>query len=377
LSLLADLLSKIKHKEQQGAIPPNLAQIVQRASGKQKVATRIKVVFLATLILVACGFGTIYFTDKYLKSASPTLVVNRAQGLDSRQAGHVPAVEEKASSDKTTIVAQSAITTQSVKAGPVKEINEEKTAAKPSPSLKETPMQEDKKSLLSAHTATDRQTGVNSANSAIVTVKKMPQSGNLKKVSDLDETAKNEKDVALYIAKTYEQNNNFGQAIIHYKKALEKDPRNYLIMNSLANVLIKTGSFKESIQYSMDALSIQNNYVPSLVNLGVANIQLGNTAEGEIYLLKAKSIESSNRTVLFNLGLLYEKTANYRESLAAFQRLADMKDTGGHLGVARVLEKQGNRVEAEKRYKEILSMDNVDPATRQLANERLQVISNR
>ena len=81
--------------------------------------------------------------------------------------------------------------------------------------------------------------------------------------------------------------------------------------------------------------------------------------------------------MLFNLGLLYEKTSNDRESIAAFQKLADMKDTGGHLGMARILEKQGNHVEAEKKYKEILSIDNIDPATRQLANERLQAIGNR
>jgi tetratricopeptide (TPR) repeat protein len=223
----------------------------------------------------------------------------------------------------------------------------------------------------------NRQPGDSTANATVATIKNTSQSEKSRKVSDLDDTSKNEKDVALYTARTYEQNNNYGQAIMHYRKALEKDPGNYLIMNNLANVLIKTGSFKESIQYSMDALTVQKNYVPSLVNLGVANIQLGNMAEGEMYLLKARSIEPSNKTMLFNLGLLYENTSNYRESLAVFQRLADMKDTGGHLGVARILEKQGNRVEAEKKYKEILPMDNIDPAVRQLANERLQTIGNR
>jgi tetratricopeptide (TPR) repeat protein len=127
----------------------------------------------------------------------------------------------------------------------------------------------------------------------------------------------------------------------------------------------------------MDALTVQKNYIPSLVNLGVANIQLGNMTEGEMYLLKGRSIDQSNKTVLFNLGLLYEKTSSYKESLAAFQRLADMKDAEGYLGMARILEKQGNRSEAEKIYKELLSMDNIDPATRQLANERLQIIGNR
>jgi tetratricopeptide (TPR) repeat protein len=371
LSLLADLLSKIKHKEQEGAIPPNLAQIVQRASGKQKVETRIKVILLVALLLVACGFGTIYFTNKYLKSVSPTLIANRVQERENIRGGDAPEVEERASAIKTTTVVQPP------GVGPVKKLNEEKASVNPSPALEEIPKQENKKPFLLTDAVRDRQQRDNTASTPVGTIRKAPQSQKSGKVSDLDDTSKNEKDVALYTARSYEQNNNYGQAITHYKKALEKDPGNYLIMNSLANVLIKTGSFKESIQYSMDALTVQKNYVPSFVNLGVANTQLGNMTEGEIYLLKAKAIEPSNKTVLFNLGLLYEKTSNYRESLAAFQRLTDMKDTGGYLGVARVLEKQGNRVEAEKRYKEILSMDNIDPAIRQLVNERLQIIGNR
>ena len=137
-------------------------------------------------------------------------------------------------------------------------------------------------------------------------------------------------------------------------------------------MLITTGSYKESAQYSANALTIQKNYVPSLINLSIANIQLGNTTEGEMYLIKAKSLEPASKTILFNLGLLYEKVAKYDEALPLFRRLADMNDIQGNLGMARIMEKQGNRAEAEKIYKEILRMDNADPATKQLASERLQ-----
>ena len=378
MSLLADLLSRIKHKEQQGAIPPSLTQVVQRASNKQKVETRIKVIVLVALLLVASGFGTIYLTNRYLKSVSPALVGNRVQEPENIQADQTPATEEKAPAAKAEKVVQQATAVQPAKVAPVKETKkEEKSAANASPVLKGTPIREEKKAFVSTEIATDHQQRDAAARADIGALKKTVPSEKSGKTLDLDETSKNEKDVAIYTAKTYEQDNNYPQAIVHYKKALEKDPRNYLIMNNLANVLIKTGAFKESIQHSTDALAVHNNYVPSLVNLGVANIQLGNMTEGETYLLKAKSIEPSNKTVLFNLGLLYEKTSNYRESLVAFQRLADMKDTAGYLGVARILEKQGNRVEAEKKYKEILSMDNIDLSAKQLASERLQVIGTR
>lgn len=374
MSLLADLLSKIKHKEQQGAIPPNLTQIVQRASGKRKMETRIKVVLLVALLLVACGFGVIYFTNKYLKPVSPTPINNRIQEQENIKTGDIPASEEKTLAAGTTTILRSttAVHPSGVKA--VNEMKDRKAALNPSPVLKEIPLQEERKPLPPTDVARDLQQRNSDVSTAVATIKKSPQQEKFGKIGDLNENSKNEKDVALYTAKSYEQNNNYSQALIHYKKALEKDPRNYLIMNSIANVLIKTGSFRESIQYSMNALTVQLNYVPSLVNIGVANIRLGNTTEGEMYLLKAKSIDPSNKTVLFNLGLMYEKTSNDRESIAVFQKLADMKDTGGYLGMARILEKQGNHVEAEKKYKEILSIDNIDPAIKQLANERLQAI---
>ena len=100
MSLLADLLSKIKHKEQQVVIPPNLTQVVQRASGKRKVETRIKVVLLVALLLVACGFGTIYLTNSYLKSVSPNLASRHVQEAENIKTEQAPAAEKNTPGNK-------------------------------------------------------------------------------------------------------------------------------------------------------------------------------------------------------------------------------------------------------------------------------------
>jgi predicted Zn-dependent protease len=370
LSLIADLLSKVKHKERQGVIPPNLAQVVERASGKQKMETRMKIIFLVILLFIACGFGTIYVVSNYLKPVLPVPVTQRVQKPESSRADQAPATEKSAPSRKT----EQAVQPPTIVSVPA---TKKEIIINPPPVSQETLKQADKSLSLSTNIVKNHQHKDIAARTDVAVVRKTPQSEKSGKISELDDISKNERDVALYTARTYEQNKNYGQAIAYYKKVLEKDPRNYMVLNNLASALIKTGSFKESIQYSMDSLTIQKDYVPSLVNLGVANIQLGNIAEGEMYLLKAKSIEQSNKAVLFNLGLLYEKTSNYRESLTAFQRLAAMKDAEGYLGMARVLEKQGNRAEAEKTYREILSTESLGPAARQLASERLQVIGNR
>lgn len=355
MSLLADLLSKIKHKEQHGVIPPNLAQVVQRGSDTQKIKTRIVVVLGVFGLLLAIGFGTVYFINSYLRPTLPTLVSKRAQ---------VPNVIETAPPAKTaeTVPAAKAEAPVTLPAAP----------SSPTPL---TPASKVTESVTKTADAVKSDIALSQKpnNIANQTDRKSALSEKMKTVSSIAETSKSGKDVALYAAKTYEEEKNYSQAIAHYKKALEKDPRNYLIMNKLSSVLITTGAFKESTQYSMQVLTIQKNHVPSLINLGIANIQLGNTTEGEMYLVKAKSLEPSSKMVLFNLGLLYEKVTKYDEALPLFRRLADMNDIQGNLGMARILEKQGKRAEAEKIYKEIIWMDNADPAIKQLANERLQV----
>ena len=369
MSLLADLLSKIKHKEQRGVVPPNLAQVVQRASDARRVETKIKVILLVALLLVACGLGTIYFINGYLKPGSPAEVGQRVQAPKDIERNQAPAVENIAPQAKTEMKAAplpspSAQPAAKIEAGPETK-SEAKSEVKPPKTFPPFDMTK------------DQQQKESSSGAPVNMTKKAVPPEKSKKTSGFSENSKNERDVALYTAKADEQSRNYSQAISNYKRALEKDPKNYLIMNSLANVLIKTGSYKESLKYSMDALSIRKDYVPSLINLGIANIQLGNTTEGEMYLVKAKSLEPSNKTVLFNLGLLYEKLTNFQEALNAFQRLADMKATEGFVGMARVFEKQGKKPEAEKIYRDILWMDNVDPTTKQFASERLIAMGNR
>ena len=128
--MLADLLSKIKHKEQQGVIPPNLAQVVQRASGKRKVETRIKVVLLVVLLLVACGFGTIYLTNRYLKSVSPSLSESACSRTGKYQE-RPSLLRQKISTPaaKTETVVQQVTAVQPARVEPVKETKKEEKAA--------------------------------------------------------------------------------------------------------------------------------------------------------------------------------------------------------------------------------------------------------
>ena len=361
MSLLADLLSRAKRSQQKVLVPPNLTRIVQ-GSSRAKQGMKIKVIVAATVFLILCGFSAIYVTDLYLKPLHPSQQMEPGQETDNMnntvvtETGSINATPKlkPEPSDEITLTnkifgSESIRGNSSVRKSDIRQ----ETIARPDKSLIR--KQKTESTHVGLHTASQDSTTAGIA----------------------DDTSRNEKDLALYTAKEYEQKKDYAKANDYYRKALELDSHNYLIMNSLAGSLIKTGSFKDSIFYSMKALDVSPNYVPSLVNLAIANIQTGNLTDGEIQLLKARRIDQSNRTVLFNLGLLYERISNYEESLAVFRKLAELKDISGNLGLARIAEKQGNVMEAEKNYREILSSNAADPATRKIANERLQAITNR
>lgn len=358
MSLLADLLSKVKHQDQQGSVPPNLANIIQRSSQKNKTERKIVILLVVVLLFVIVGFGAVYFFESYLASPSKSVVAR--QHLAPRDTMPPPS---------PPVTPQVSATQQATPPSPLSGTQPEpNTATKievktPSPAVQ-------RPNMGTASTATETKQDRNAAAS--------PRTSRpSKRSSEVIERLKAERDILIYSARSYEQNKNYSHAITDYKKALEKDPRNYLIMNSLANALIKTGAYEESIGYSKDALNYQKNYIPALINLGIAHVQSGNMTEGETYLTRARTIEPTNKAVLLNLALLYERLPNYQESLAHFQKLSEMKDIRGNLGMARVLEKEGKRTEAEKIYRNILAMDDADPQTRQFANGRLLAISNK
>ena len=184
-----------------------------------------------------------------------------------------------------------------------------------------------------------------------------------------------DKDSLLYSARAYESKKDYYQALLNYKKALELDPQNYIIMNNISSVLIHMENFSDALRYLENALSIKRDYVPSLINLGITYIRLGNSVEGESYLLKALSIEPSNKNAMFNIAIFCERQGDNDKAYNYFYKLFEMGEIQGCLGTARIAEKQGNISLAVRVYKEILSMGGVDTQIKKLANERLVYLS--
>jgi tetratricopeptide (TPR) repeat protein len=349
MSLIMDLLSKAKTNEKKTGIPPDLRKTIIDSTFKRK--TRKRIIFLSAIVLFAfvVGFGVVYYMESYTKPMIHVMaqktppVVQRETVAPSQVAERTKIetkLEVKPEPEKVQI------------SQPISKRQEETVLPKTKTLKKDVASISDKK-----ETQFRRESDTMKAFAKDTT-----------KSSSVD---RENKDIYLYTARTYESRNEYNPALSNYKKALELDPRNYIIMNNISGVLIRLGLYEEAMWYAKSALNVKANYVPSLINTGIAYLSLKNFTEGEAYLSKALTMEPSNRAALFNLGILYEKQKEYDKAYNYYIKIYGMGDLEGHLGVARILERQGRNLEAARFYREILSIDNADQSIKRFANEKL------
>jgi tetratricopeptide (TPR) repeat protein len=350
MSLITDLLSKIKHRREKSDIPPGLKKIVSQSAGRNATIKRIALYSLFLAGTVVAGFAVVYFVESYGKQnmtgpgnvadrISVNTPVNTADVKKDDGPGLPPANDSNVTEKKNTSLAHEEVrqTSPSGKSSAVAAKASSKTVQKTPKRVKPV--------------TTDRREDEQHA------------------PKDLSE-----RDVYLYAASSYENNKDFNQALSNYKKALENSPNSAVITNNISGMYINVGSYPEAITYARKALELRSNYVPALINLSTANIRLGNLAEGERYLFLALSIEPSNRLALYNCALLNEQRGEFEKALDYFTKLSMLKDARGIFGTARILEKQGKLQEAIKTYREILAIDTLSDEETRLAHERLTVL---
>lgn len=356
MSLLADLLSKVKYKSasvgegRKTDVPPDLKRVVSSSAEKEATKKRILILSVLVILAIAAGVGAVYLMELYIKPSAKKRIAKTTTPAQIATRPALPQVESPKPQAPATKPELSKTKPKAAKPKLAKEIPKQKPEQKKTPEPKAEPKAE------------------NSQKDA----EKKPAIAQEPQPKPQD----SQKDVYLYTARTYESKKDYHQALLNYKKAMETDPGNYIIMNNISSVLIHLGSFEESIKYAKNVLAIKKDYVPSLINIGIAYIRLNNPAEGEAYLSKALSIEPSNSYALLNLGLLYEKRGDNDRAYGYFSKLSEMGNIQGHLGIARIAEKQGRSSDAVRIYREILSMNNIDPRTRKLVNDRLLLLGN-
>lgn len=353
MSLLEEILSSIKRESPSGDVPPNLKRIVSSSMMKQKTRRRAILISVFALIMVGIGYAAIQFFEavpsKLLKQEDSGKVLQALQGLKT-ESFQTPSVQPAATTDspQSPPLPPTVSATRKNRSG----VFQDDAAEEVNAGIR------DKKEFGSS----DRQPGT--AN------KQRFHSSRLEPV----QADKTEKDLHLYTAKSHEAAGDFGKALAEYRKALEWDRENHLILNNVAGVLIRLGLYRDAGAYAEKALAARKDHVPSLVNLAVAKIKSGEPEGGLKCLSRALELAPTDRAALSNLALLYEKAGEYGNSYDLYRRLAAMDDIDGSLGMARVCERENRAKEAEAIYRSILKRD-LDKKTKKLASDRLAALS--
>ena len=362
MSLLADLLAKIKQPPSQREVPPNLRNIVQssaKQSGNRRKIILLGCIFAAAVVsgLLLTYFGrslmepehtvTIPAGNVAAQADIETLQKSEAHDAAGKPQGAGLAVETPVQSDAEMTDAGNPVTDEPVTAP---EPVAEKTAPEPVR----------KKKVPKSHPS-DQAASAGKAG-------ELP--------SGRQETAA-KRDAFLYAARKYEMNNDYLNALSNYKSALKSDTNNVTVMNNIAFMYLKLNLPDEAVAYAQMALDRDRDYVPALINMAIASAQSGKFVDAEHYLNQAGGLDPDNETIILNLAVLYERKENFPKALDLYSRLVKLGKSEGRMGEARIYEKQGNMQKAIELYKGISISDSVENAVKIKARERLIILLNK
>ncbi|MBI4848304.1 MAG: tetratricopeptide repeat protein [Nitrospirae bacterium] len=354
MSLLADLLSKIKQPQSKRDVPPNLKSIVE--SSAKRSANRRRIILLSVLFAVAIITGVFFvsFVNKLSeKSVSNINVATQRRMTTSPADQNNPAPPAGAGLKP----AREAQLPESAGAEQGKEVSKPAVVSKKQEAAMPRPLEKKAGEIL--------------PNLQQVIVKKEgPASSKGKSLNESGE------DFYLYSAREHEAAKDYSKALMNYKKALEIDRDNVAVINNIAYILLEMNAFDEAVRYCQMALEINKDYVPALINLGIASARSGNISAAEENFNHALRIEPNNQTAVLNLALLYEKQTDHEKAAEYFSQLSRSGDVSGTLGLARVYERQGKTDDALKLYRNAYAIGPLDDRTRAEVKQRIMLLQN-
>ncbi|HCC69314.1 MAG TPA: hypothetical protein DEP99_05450 [Nitrospiraceae bacterium] len=331
MSILADILSKVKHPEPRRDIPPGLRSTVSAL--RKKELNKRQVIILVSLAVLALSSGsvTVYLMQTFLPRITESNVSRAVvPGKD--------VVSETAEVELHTIIKQPDYKPES----PPKAVEPHTTIKQPEykpeykkEEIKRKPALKPESPPKAKEIARKEKPKVEEA---VTAKKQVPSSNRVKEQPDISAKvrASEIKDLYLYKGGDYEKRGDYSNAISSYKKVLDIEPRNYRVINKIAYLLILIDLYEEALKYLKNALSIKHDYVPALINTGIVYAKAEKFSDAEKYLLNALSLEDANQSTLFNIAMLYEKQGKYDLARQHYLRLKRLGNVQGRLGIERL-----------------------------------------
>ncbi len=312
MSLLSDLLSRVRHEQQTKDVPPGLRNIVADSKKNWVMKRQIFFIFFISTLVIISGLVIVYIVETYFSKIPPTQATETAPTLASTLSREVDTVSFQMAG------------TEGKDQPPG--IEEQKSIEHVEEPVSPVPVQ-DKDKLSTQYSELDSEFHAEFQSKFKST--KPDSSG---------------KDSYLYLASGYELKKDYSNALSNYKKVLTIDPKDYRVMNKIGSIFIELKLFKEALIYLQDAINIKNDYIPALVNMGIAYAELAELSNAEIYLSTAVALEPYNKFAIFNIALLYEEIGDYDKAQKYYLILKKMGDVQGDVGLTRIEErfKSGN-----------------------------------
>jgi tetratricopeptide (TPR) repeat protein len=149
------------------------------------------------------------------------------------------------------------------------------------------------------------------------------------------------------------------QAIQHYQKAVEANPRYGRAHYNWGNALRKLGRTDEAIDHYRQAIGHHPEKPEFFDNLGSALIAKGEYEAARESFTKALELDPDRATTHFNLGAVLAKLGQDGRAKQRFQKSLEIKPglAEAHVGLGDILDRQGRPEQAIEHYRRALEID--------------------
>jgi len=117
------------------------------------------------------------------------------------------------------------------------------------------------------------------------------------------------------------------EAITTFKKALESDRRNPLLLDATGAAYSLKGDFEQAKQYFLECIDVDSGFVPARKNLAITYFNTGQYYLAAAEFQKLKNVSSASHAVVnLFLGMIAEKNADYVQAVPLLEQSGALLD---------------------------------------------------
>ncbi len=151
---------------------------------------------------------------------------------------------------------------------------------------------------------------------------------------------------------------NLRTALEYYKKAIDKDRKNYIAYYNKGVTHMELGQYKKAIEELSYYAIKRKDDIDGWINLAVCLINTRKFKEALSALASADEIDGDDPDVYFNKGIAYHNLDLPEDALDAFSRAVELdpQNPEYRYHMANLLADMGDYIGAEKQYLELLDV---------------------